>query len=396
MKSLADIKKPGVAIYPGHYLAVSMTFIYRQLIGISNRFRPIVFASSVDHLDLFPFDPIYLKKKAGYVERVYYKFYRRLSRRYGYFTRSQWNHWKDLLEKHEVKLIHAHFGPSGLEILPLAKALGIPLLVTFRGYDASSLLRNEAYLRSLRELFNDAHILTVSRTMAEKLIAIGADPLKIKAHYNGIPIDDFCYVERRPIPEKIKKGETLRFLQVSNFVEKKGHQYTVMAFREFLSSYPNSLLTLAGSGSLRPQIETLCRNLGISDRIRFAGKVSQKEVIDLMTHADLFLHHSITGENGDQEGIPNVLAEAMAMGLPVVSTYHAGIHELVRDGIDGLLVREKDVKDYVNKLSGLLESDIRYGENGAERVRNFFNLDKQNKSLGEIYGKMISEGGGIL
>lgn len=393
ISSVTNNKKPTVAIYTQHYLTYSMTFIYRQLKGISEWYKPIALASRIENLDLFPFDPIYVRGEGRFIERVYSKLYKRLFGMRTGLTLQQWNYWKDVLIKHDVKLIHAHFGPSGLDMLPLAKALRIPLLVTFHGYDASSSLRDKSYLSILKDLFVYAHIIVVSKTMAERLIAIGADPSRQEVNYYGIPVDDFRYTERVPIHEKVKKGDRIEFLQVSSFVEKKGHKYTIMAFREFLSSFPNSRLTLAGDGGpLRPHIEKLCSDLGISDKVVFTGKVSGKKVAHLMTHSDVFLHHSITAEDGDQEGIPNVLMEAMSTGLPVVTSNHSGIPELVRDGIDGYLVREKDINGYVHKLNDLLKSDVRFGVNGAERVNLHFNLNKQIKSLADIYENLIDRG----
>lgn len=389
---MTNNKKPAVAFYTKHYLTISMTFIYRQLNGISKWYNPVVLTSFTDNLDLFPFDPIYVKGKGHFIERVYSKLYKRVFGMRTGLTLQQWNYWKDVLIKHDVRLIHAHFGDSGLYILPLAKALRIPLLVTFHGYDASSSLRNKMYLSGLKDLFDYAHIIVVSKTMAERLIAIGADPSRLEVNYYGIPVDDFRYTERVPIYEKVKKGDRIEFLQVSSFVEKKGHKYTVMAFREFLSSYPSSRLTLAGDGPLRHDIEKLCFDLGIDDKVSFIGRVTQKEVIDLMTHSDVFLHHSITAEDGNQEGIPNVLMEAMSTGLPVVTSDHSGIPELVRDCIDGYLVREKDINGYVHKLNDLLKSDVRFGVNGAERVNLHFNLNKQIKSLADIYENLIDNG----
>jgi glycosyltransferase involved in cell wall biosynthesis len=384
-------EKQTVAISIQKYLNVTATFIYRQLQGVSNRFRPIVFASGVSHLDSFPLDSIYARVKwQGLMDRVYRKLVRTLFDRF-VLSPSQVRYWKEVLKREDVRLIHAHFGPSGLQMLPLAKALGIPLLVTFHGFDASSLLRSKRYAMDLSELFKYAHLVTVSKLIADRLIKIGADPSKIEVHYIGIPVEDFQYVKRIPIREKIARGDTLQFLQVSSMREKKGHKYTLAAFRDFLSYYPDSRLTLAGDGPLRNGIEKLCAELGIRDKVSFTGKVTQTEVISLMSNSDVFLHHSVTGGDGNQEGIPTVLMEAMATGLPVVSTYHSGIPELVRNGIDGYLVEERDIKGYVNKLKELVESNTRYGENAAERVRLHFNISKQNKRLADIYKKTIND-----
>ena len=98
-----------------------------------------------------------------------------------------------MLRTENVALIHAHFGPGGLEMLALSRSLGIPLLVTFHGYDASRLLRNERYRRSLSRLFARAHVITVSERMRTQLLAHGADPSRTRVHYIGAPVEDFAF-----------------------------------------------------------------------------------------------------------------------------------------------------------------------------------------------------------
>ncbi len=381
--------KPVIAIYPQHYLTISMTFIHRQLIGVSDDFSPIVLASSVDHLDLFAHEPIF-SKKANYIEKACCKLYRTSTGKYAFLSPRKTRYWKGLLKSHDTKLIHAHFGPSGLEMLPLAMDLNIPLIVTFHGYDASSLLGNTSYRSGLRGLFNYAHIVAVSRDMRGRLIAVGADPAKTTTHYIGVPLEDFKYIERIPISKKVKDGSRLEFLQVSNFVEKKGHEYTIQAFRDFLLKYPNSRLTLAGDGPLRDRIEVACTGSRISEKVRFTGQVTKKQVVSLMTEADVFLHHSVTAKNGDKEGIPTVIMEAMSTGLPIISTFHSGIPELIEDGINGYLIEERDVKGYTEKMLGLLDSKIALGRRASGTIAERFNMTNQNTKLKELYRKVMN------
>lgn len=385
---MGSYNKPVIAIYPQHYLTISMTFIHRQLMGVSDDFSPIVFASSVDHLDLFAHEPIF-SKKANYIEKACCKLYKIFTGKYTFLSPRKARYWKGLLKSYDAKLIHAHFGPSGLEMLPLAMGLNIPLIVTFHGYDASSLLENASYRSGLKGLFNYAHIVAVSRDMRDRLIAVGADPAKTMTHYIGIPLEEFNYVERIPISQKIKDGSRLEFLQVSNFVEKKGHEYTILAFRNFLLKYPNSRLTLAGDGPLRDRIKAACAESRISEKVRFTGQVTKKQVIPLMTEADVFLHHSVTAKNGDKEGIPTVIMEAMSTGLPVISTFHSGIPELIEDGINGYLIEERDVKGYTEKMLGLLDSRINLGKQASSTIAERFNMANQNARLKELYREVI-------
>lgn len=381
--------RPKIAIYQQEYLTISMTFIYRQLQGIQESYNPIVLASRLQNTDVFPCDYIYSHQKNVF-EKIVNKLYRKYTSKYAALSNVQYNYYIDVLNKEDIKLVHSHFGPSALEILPVVKKLDIPLLVTFHGYDASTLLKNREYVNQLKELFSYAEVITVSQKMATNLIKYGANPSKVHVHYIGVPVNDFIFNDKKSIKDKVNSKETIRFLQVSNFVEKKGHKYTIQAFAEFSKKHPNSELILGGDGPLRESIEKLCIDLKVQEKIRFMGKVVKEEVVTLMQEADVFLHHSVTAENGDQEGIPTVIMEAMASGLTVVSTYHAGIPELIKDRETGYLVVEKDVDSYVKQLENVMYSDNTIRDNALKHIRENFNIDVQNKELMKIYRNILA------
>jgi glycosyltransferase involved in cell wall biosynthesis len=388
---MASSEHSAIAVYVPHFLSISMTFVYRQLLGVAEHFDPLILTAKVEHQEVFPLPhPIYCRSRT-LPERIFCKIVKTITGRYSLLTPSQAYMWKRLLGSKRTKLIHAHFGPAGLAMLPLACSLNLPLLVTFHGYDASTALRNPRYVAGLKQLFAYAHIITVSRYMAEKLVALGGVIPNLAVVYCGIPMEGFRFVERIPPSEKVALGEQIELLQVSNFVEKKGHCFTVRAFRVLLNTYPHCRLTLAGDGPLRSGIETLCRELGILDRVRFVGKVTKDEVSGLMEAADIFVHHSVTAADGDQEGIPTVVMEAMATGLIPVSTIHAGIPELITDGVHGFLAPERDIPAYVAKLREALTCGIEIGQAARSKVESQFNLECQNQKLIDICQKVIDE-----
>ena len=379
---------PIIAVYTQRYLNRSMTFVYRQLLSVINEFDPIVLTSNkINNIEFFPFDRIFSKKisKLGIIYRVYKK-------SIGHFTAispSQRKYFYDIIRRNNVKLVHAHFGPSAIEILPVAKRLNIPLLVTFHGYDASSILEKKKYLNDLIEVFNYSSIVTVSNYMARKIQSLYFKELNCHIIYYGIDLSKFPFVERKPLVQKFKDREEILCLQISNFVEKKGHQFTIEAFSRLLKKYNRCRLILGGEGILLDKIKILTSKLGINDRVQFIGKVDPEDVYTYMKNADVFLHHSITASNGDQEGIPNVLMEAMATGLPVISTYHAGIPELVQDGINGFLVHEKDIEEYVGAMQRAWRSDSEISYRAYRKVQKEFNIEIQSKKLIDLYKKII-------
>lgn len=367
-----------------------MTFIYNQLKGVENDFAATIICADTQNLNRFPVEDIYPKRK-GFLGRLYSSTNRLALNKFSSLSPRQYFYWRKILRQNEVRMIHAHFGPAGIEILPLAKSLNIPLLVTFHGYDASSFLRSSVYVKSLIQLFKYARGICVSRNMAEKLIGLGIPPTRVNTHYIGTSLENFKFVKRQTLREKSLQRKQINFLQVSNFVEKKGHQYTVEAFSRFVTYYPDANLCLAGDGPLRPEMEELVARLGLSSRILFTGAIDSNEVSRRMAQADAFLHHSVTAGNGDMEGIPTVLMEAMATGLPVVSTHHSGIPELIVHGYNGYLVNERDVDGYAAVLRSLLQIDSSIGEGARETVANNFNLAVQNSRLAEIYRGMIED-----
>lgn len=137
-------------------------------------------------------------------------------------------------------------------------------------------------------------------------------------------------------------------------------------------------------------MEELCKELKVENKVQFIGKVVKEEVVQLMQEADVFLHHSVTSGNGDQEGIPTVIMEAMASGVTVVSTYHAGIPELIKDGYSGYLAQEKDIHGYVKKLKEVVESNNQIRENALNHIDKNYNMNIQNEKLIRIYDEILS------
>jgi len=386
------VPRPPIAVYVHDFLTPSMTFVHRQLLGVSSRFDPFVLAVRRANQDRFAFEPVFAASpgRAGlFAGRLVARW---RGRSFALPPLAE-RRWRELLRDRRVALLHAHFGPGGIELLPLTEALGIPLLVTFHGYDASRLLRDARYVRDLHHLLRTARGITVSEEMRQRLIALGLPAERLVTHHIGVPLDCFPRADRTPPAVKAARGEPLRLLQVSNFVEKKGHEWTVRAFARLRAQRRDVGLVLAGDGPLRAATEALARELGVADAISFPGSVRTPEVAALMQSADVFVHHSVTAADGDMEGIPTVVMEAMATGLPVVTTRHSGIPELVQDGETGFLVAERDVDSYVAALESALGASPEIGAAAARFVREHFDIEKQNDRLADVYDDVLRRGG---
>jgi colanic acid/amylovoran biosynthesis glycosyltransferase len=248
------------------------------------------------------------------------------------------------------KLIHAHFGTDGLKVLPLARALGVPLITHLRGYDVT--LSKAALIGSGRPTWiryalgrgrlmrGGALFLAVSDALRERAIALGYPADRTLTHYNGVDLDRF------------HPGEGLRepglVLHVGRLVEKKGTAVLI----EAMAGIDDARLVVIGDGPLRSALE---RRAG--PQVRFLGALSPDAVAEWMRRASLLAAPSLIARDGDAEGLPNVVVEAAASGLPVVATHHSGIPEAVTDGETGFLVPEGDAAALADRIGALLGAD---------------------------------------
>jgi colanic acid/amylovoran biosynthesis glycosyltransferase len=253
------------------------------------------------------------------------------------------------------RLIHAHFGTDGLLVLPLARALGVPLITSLRGYDVTrsdralfgsgrlSWIRYALGKKRLQR--NGALFLAVSNALREQAIARGYPEARTLTHYNGVDLDRFRPSDTPAEPNLI--------LHVGRLVEKKGTKVLIEALTA--NALVGARLVIIGDGPLGGALERQAQKLG--DRVRFLGALSSDEVANWMRRASVLAAPSVTAADGDAEGLPNVIVEAAASGLPVVGTIHSGIPEAIEDGATGFLVPEGDAGTLAARLADLLDSE---------------------------------------
>ena len=280
-----------------------------------------------------------------------------------------------------------HFGPNGL-LGAMLKGLGIPgrLVTVFHGYDLSSFLRSRS-LRVYAPLFLCGDLfLPVSHYWENKLVNLGCPEDRIRVHHMGVDLQRFS-----PSGQSLLKSGKLELLSVGRMVPKKGHAHVLRALRDF-KVHNSWRYTIVGDGPLRQGLETLAAELGLHDKVHFAGPLTETEVLAFYRRSHVFLQTSVTGPDGDREGIPMVLMEAMAMRLPVISTRHSGIPELVTHGRTGFLVDEDDTVELRRRLGELANNEAlrsRMGEAGRKVVEHDFNLKIQNRLLDDRLRSLI-------
>src|SRR5262249_16878732 len=192
----------------------------------------------------------------------------------------------------------------------------------------------------------------------------------------------------------VRDGEW-RFVQAGRLIEKKGLPVSLRAFAIFLREYPNAKLTIAGEGPLLGELQGLARELNIDDRVSFTGFLSQDRLLEIYYASHIFLHPSQRGHDGNQEGIPNSMLEAMASGLAVFATHHGGIPEVIENGVSGVLVPERHHEKFAAALLDAVQDPAflaRIARNGAEIVRKNFDLRAQARRLEDTYVRIIGRG----
>jgi colanic acid/amylovoran biosynthesis glycosyltransferase len=287
--------------------------------------------------------------------------------------------------------LHIYFGHIAAHLLPLIRAWRNPAIVSFHGADVMVDMNKPAYREAtLRMLDAVTVVLVRSQSLRRAVVDLGCDPKKIEIHRTGIPLEEFPFRERA-FPNN---GEW-QFVQAGRLIEKKGLPVTLRAFSTFLKQHPNAMLTIAGEGPLLSELQKCAGELGVADRVSFTGFVSQEQLREIYYRSHIFVHPSQTGRDGNQEGIPNSMLEAMATGLPVFASEHGGIPEAIENGVSGVLVPERDDEALARALLKAAQNpDLlsRIARAGAQAVRRNFDLSTQAQRLEEIYLRLIGRG----
>lgn len=373
-----------VVVFNGRLLPSSETFVRAQGEGLQ-KFTPYyVGARRVQGLSLPPDRTLVVNhgNTIGVVEEVLFKLYGFAPKLY-----------KKLQEIHPV-LIHAHFGVCGALALPLKGILKVPMVVTFHGLDATmtdsyarqNSLSTRIYLKRRKALKCEAALFVgVSEFIKQRLITQGFPEEKVIAHALGVDIQQF-----QSEPLKLSRKPIVLF--VGRFSEKKGCEYLIRAMAQVQASFDEIELVLIGDGELKTELEILAAKF--LRRYQFLGFQPQSVVKNWMDRSMLLVVPSVTAANGDSEGLPTVVVEAQAMGLPVVASNHAGIPQAVIHGETGFLTAERDIAGLAESILRLLgdpELWQRFSLNGREHIEKNFNLDKQTKILESLYESVLEQ-----
>jgi glycosyltransferase involved in cell wall biosynthesis len=298
------------------------------------------------------------------------------------------------LQPFDIRLVHAHFGVEGVYAQCVARRLDVPLVTTFHGFDVTTrtmeMLKSGKpswvnYLLNRRSLARSGELfLCVSNFIREKALAQGFPEERTKLHYIG--------VDTEKILPPVHRRDNPTLLHVGRLVEKKGCRDLIRAFAALPKRHAEWELTIVGDGPLRTSLTQLATSLGVAERVSFMGARSQAEVLELMGKAAILCQPSITARTGDAEGLPMVILEGAASGLPVIGTYSGGIAEAIVDGQTGFLVDERAVGELTSRLVTLMDSSsnrAKLGQAARSHVEKHFNVAKQSAILAGFYKELI-------
>jgi glycosyltransferase involved in cell wall biosynthesis len=290
----------------------------------------------------------------------------------------------DSLKKQKVDCVLAEYGPTACAVLTVVRELNIPMIVHFHGYDASVKSLITSYSEKYKDVFRYASkIIVVSKMMKKSLLELGCAEHKIILNCYG-PHDHFF--------EIAPYYNSVSFIAIGRFVDKKAPYLTLAAFKKVVTKIASAKLIMVGDGPLLNACKNLAVVWGLTNAVEFKGVQSRDEINLLLKESIAFVQHSIVADNGDSEGTPLSVLEAQAAGLPVIATFHAGIPDVVRDQETGLLVKEFDVDGMAENMIRVLEEKglaQKLGKAGKVRIRANFTMKKQLGLLNIIINDAI-------
>ena len=372
-------EKPTVAHCANPFLTLTMVWCYDQIRSLS-RYRPFVLTQALRNEDVFPVETLYSSEDLTRMRRFAYRVIRKIRGTYAGYG--------NILKEERTAIVHAHFGQEGYFCLAARRSAGVPMVTTFYGMDASALPRRRLWRRRFRRLFREGErFLVEGPYMGESLVSIGCPPEKVHLHRLGV---DLGKIAQAP-PEAREEAAVLMY---ANFREKKGHVFGLRACRKILGSHPGLKVRIIGDGELGSEVEKEIARLGLGDRVVLLGMLPHAACLEELARAAVLLYPSVTASDGDTEGgAPVALIEAMASGLPIVSSLHADIPTVAPDAQCALLFPERDVDGLAEGLdallgSGRLRDDM--GRAGRAHAEDAHDMRKQGIRLEAVYDQVIT------
>ncbi|MCA9523006.1 MAG: glycosyltransferase family 4 protein, partial [Myxococcales bacterium] len=298
-----------------------------------------------------------------------------------------WSEFERVLEREQIDVVHAHTGLGGtLALIPL-QSFRLPYIVSFYGIEMGAERHDRVRQEAYRVLFRTAsRVLVPSAYHKGRLVEAGCLEPKLRVVNLGVNVEQFSR------SDAVNRYDRMRVLSVGRLVQRKGLLDAIEAFREALIDAPGMELYIAGEGPMRREIERYISKLGLRDVVFLLGALPNNMIAELMQRADMFLLPCATTAEGDEDGAPITLLEAQACGIPVISTRHGGIPEMVCDGESGFLVAEHDIHGLSSAMVKLaLDRKLRrsMGDTGRSLIEKAHDIEKKIVELEDLYAELI-------
>lgn len=286
-----------------------------------------------------------------------------------------------VMDRIGIDLIHDHFANIGMDARNLSKMLSRPYTITTHAFDIYQSPNED----ELRKILDDANsVITISEYNKKYLVNEIGVKNQIEIIRCGIDLKKFNIINKQ------KSNERIRLFTTARLVEKKGMEYLIRAMPTVKKAIPNCELIIVGSGQLRLSLNRLIAELDAGKYIQLIGNVTDMKLLQFFQYADIFILPCIIANDGDRDGIPVVLMEAMAMGLPVISTNVSGIPELIENGVSGVLVPPNNKNAIADAIINIcLNKDLRIemGKNGRKKIENEFNITYEIEKLIKVFNR---------
>jgi colanic acid/amylovoran biosynthesis glycosyltransferase len=283
-------------------------------------------------------------------------------------------------------IIHLNFGPEALRFLDNAYSSEVTYIIHFHGYGASAMFRKKCYKTKLKEylLLPNIHQIYVSSFMEQRFISNGMKTERTRLIRYGVDLEKF------DINKFVKtKNKELIFSQVSSQNEKKGITYTIKGYKRFREKNPTILSKLYITGDILEKNNNLVKKFKLEESVFFTGLLNHDQVRELLSKTDIFIHPSITAASGGEEGIPNAIIEAVALKIPVISTYHSGIPELITHNKNGYLVEERNADQICEAIQEVIKWK-RLDYDSVDYLKSKkFDIHSHIEELKEFYKKIL-------
>lgn len=385
------MNKPIVAHFIRGFLRPTETFVYNQISALQ-KYEAANFCNHFIAENHFPsLSATSLNEILPPIKRVFQKVDYKIFRGITPFAAEKM---AAMVRSQNIKLLHFHYLVDARFFLPVLRKVKLPSVVSGYGWDVSSFPHSKfGYGRFyLQPIFKEMDLfLAMSEDMKNDLLELGCPDSKIKIHYCGVDVARFAFPERN-----YDHSGPLSILFCARLAPKKGVHIFLEALEMLRIQIDGRIpftVTIVGDGPLRYEVERFTKSSYWNKNVRFKGQVPYDSSLfsQIYREADIYVLPSITAKN-EKEGIPTTIVEAMASGLPVVASRHAGIPSVISSGLDGFLVSEGDVSGVASALTELLENaKLREtsGKSAAYKALTQLNITARTAQLENIYNSLI-------